>query len=816
MGSVIGDLDEAAALTLEVHRAVATDYTDLPLLPPYLTRAHDDLLRAELARAEQGSQVVMLIGASSTGKTRACWEAIRAVLPRWRVWQPLTPERPQAVVEALADGRVAPRTVIWLNEAQMYLQPPGVGAQVATALQQLLHAPTGPILVLGSMWPQYWATLTDVRLQEHAAARVLLGRGVDISVPTGFSDADLARLKVQIAADPRLRTAAEHGGRRITQHLAGVPELIRRYEQADDHARAVLWAAMDARRLSRWLYLPRQLLYQAAPGYLDPEIWDQTPDDETWLSEALTYLTEPCHGTPGPLRRHKPLPGDTTLIGDAYRLADYLEQTGRTQRAEIFPPATFWNAVTACADPEILADLADAAHCRGRLRRADQLFRQAADHGSRIALLSLARQWEDAGDRAGVEALYWQAADRGDTLALLALGRMREEVGDRAGAEALYWQAADLGNTWALKDLAQTREHVGDRAGAEALYRQAADLGDISALKDLAQMRERVGDRDGAEAAASQAADRGDTSAMRELCRLRERGGDRAGAEGLYWQAAERGGTWALRDLARMRERAGDPAGAEAVAAEASNRGEVGALRDLAQLREQAGDHGVADRLYRQAVDRGDTGALWDLARMRQQVGDQDAAERLYLQAAHLGDTAALGVLTGLRERSGNPAGAEAAAVLAADRGDTEALRDLAALRDEAGDCHGAEATAALAAERGDTGALRDLAALREERGDRVGAEVLYRQAADRGDSDALIELAELLAEAGDRAGAEALYRQAADAGVSEALSALALLWRRSGDLIGAKRLLRLGLTDDGKPCELDWTGGDNDQSSNR
>jgi hypothetical protein len=29
--------------------------------------------------------MVMLIGDSSTGKTRACWEAIRAVLSTWRV-----------------------------------------------------------------------------------------------------------------------------------------------------------------------------------------------------------------------------------------------------------------------------------------------------------------------------------------------------------------------------------------------------------------------------------------------------------------------------------------------------------------------------------------------------------------------------------------------------------------------------------------------------------------------------------------------------------------------------------------------------------
>ncbi|TYB47863.1 hypothetical protein FXF69_00980 [Actinomadura chibensis] len=52
-------------------------------------------------------------------------KAIRAELTDWRVWHPLPPERPTALAEAVRAGRLAARTVIWLNEAQFYLQAVG-------------------------------------------------------------------------------------------------------------------------------------------------------------------------------------------------------------------------------------------------------------------------------------------------------------------------------------------------------------------------------------------------------------------------------------------------------------------------------------------------------------------------------------------------------------------------------------------------------------------------------------------------------------------------------------------------------------------
>ncbi|TYB46358.1 hypothetical protein [Actinomadura chibensis] len=66
-----------------------------------------------------------------------------------------------------------------------------------------------------------------------------------------------------------VRATSDRAGVAGHRLAAGAPELLRRYEQASPAARAVLWAAMDARRLGHSLFLPERLLRDAAPGYLD-------------------------------------------------------------------------------------------------------------------------------------------------------------------------------------------------------------------------------------------------------------------------------------------------------------------------------------------------------------------------------------------------------------------------------------------------------------------------------------------------------------------------------------------------------------------
>ncbi|MGW1675573.1 tetratricopeptide repeat protein [Streptomyces sp. NPDC002324] len=227
-----------------------------------------------------------------------------------------------------------------------------------------------------------------------------------------------------------------------------------------------------------------------------------------------------------------------------FRLADYLEQHGRTTRKHLCPPASFWHAAhTHLTHPDDLNNLTHAAEDRHRLHWAHHLRHRAADHGDTGALVSLAAMREKTGDRKGADNLAQQAGERGDTRVLRRLAEAREKAGDREGAENLARKAADRGNTNTLWCLAMMRKEAGDREGAEALCRHAADHGDTHALWRLAEMREKTGDREGADNLAQRAALHGDINALWRLAEIREEAGDREGAEILTRQVANHGAT---------------------------------------------------------------------------------------------------------------------------------------------------------------------------------------------------------------------------------------------------------------------------------
>jgi len=64
---------------LEVHRPVQLEdpQPELPILPAYVPRDHDmQLGRLVQSAAEGRSGIAVLVGGPSTGKTRACWQAL--------------------------------------------------------------------------------------------------------------------------------------------------------------------------------------------------------------------------------------------------------------------------------------------------------------------------------------------------------------------------------------------------------------------------------------------------------------------------------------------------------------------------------------------------------------------------------------------------------------------------------------------------------------------------------------------------------------------------------------------------------------------
>jgi hypothetical protein len=112
-----------------------------------------------------------------------------------------------------------------------------------------------------------------------------------------------------------------------------------------------------------------------------------------WLQRALDYAITPCCGIPGILtpvntaRNHRTHATDSKAStgpqpGPLYQLADYLDQYGRTHRADQIPPIDFWTATAAHAHPADLYTLGNAAWACGLYRDAAQLYKQATTHRS--------------------------------------------------------------------------------------------------------------------------------------------------------------------------------------------------------------------------------------------------------------------------------------------------------------------------------------------------------------------------------------------------------------------------------------------------
>ncbi len=715
-------------------------------------------------------------------------------------------------------SQVEGRTVIWLNEAQLYLGSSDAGEEVAARLQELIRGTGGqPIVVLGSMWPVYWNKL----MAGHNAASRLLGLARKQVIPSSFDDDDLERSAETIANDPRLRFAVTQGSR-VTQHLAGGVEQVSRYEGApSEHAKAIVQAAVDARRLGNWLLPPESFLRSAAPGYLDPDVWNLTDPGTGWFDEAIAYLVESWRGAPGILSPVRPLP-DHDDRRSGLRLSDYVEQHVRRERASHYPPASFWNAALRSeCDAAVLIQLGISAEQRGRKARARGLYEIAGDLGDFSAFRQLAHYHDSTGDLHSGELMLREAANLGDQRSLdLLILRGTRSAHHAAAKLILPWpQASRYADR--LRKLVQGRESEGDFDSGKQFLREAAEAGYMPAYHELADRQLDAGDHRAGAATLSKAAAAEDGYALVRLADLRDRAGDAAGAEQLLVRAAAVDNVFATLELARRRMTAGDLGAAERDARYAAARGYPAALVELAEFCDDSGDESGGLKFAREAAGYGDAGALWYLARRRDATGRRELAEELAGEAAVNGYAGALWFLSMLREDAGDSVAAYEIALEAADQdGDDSALRELARRWERAGRIDEARKVGQAAIRAGGRRArwelvkcyeadgqsdaaefwaldgssegglaLRELYDHRVQAGRHRHAQQLLKRAADLGDVWAIGEITKRIDAVRDRTMDEALLRRLVESGDLKALRALIRRRDAMGDPADAEKL---------------------------
>ena len=829
---------EADPRRLGVHASIQVD-PGVDDLPVYVPRDVDADLRTAIAAAKDRGGFVLVKGGSSVGKTRALVEMVKAVLPDWWLLHP--PDA--ASVRGFADAPT-PRTLLWLDELQRYLNQPG-GVPVGT-VRALLAA---GVMIAGTLWPHEYAVRTALRVpgqdDQYAEDRELLGLARVIEVQELFSPGERSRAE-KLAGDRRIRTALDAADAGLTQVLAAGPELIRWWEHADGvrppqcYGKAVITAALDARRVGATTPLTREFLTMAAPAYLSSA--QQATAKPDWFEQAIDYATTSLHGAAACLTPVAAGMGEIT----GWVTADYLHQHALKARRTEPVPDQVWQALTAHHHPADAARLAEHAYNRGRILDKSFYSRPAVaafvaklvdllvDQSRIDEAIAVLRSPADTGDWFAAVRLAHMLADHGHVTEL----RQRARAGDMPAASRLaamlaqqdrleeLRQRADADDRYAVARLIELLIDQGRIDEVAALLRPCADAGDGFAALRLAKLLLGQGRIDEVAALLRPHADANDRTAAAYLAELlaehgrtdelraRADAGDGFAVACLAKLLADQGRV----DELRARADAGEGFAAGCLAELLAGNGQMDQAAAALEPHADAGDRSAAVRLagllagqgradeLRQRADRGDRPAAVRLAELFVDRGRIDEAvtvlrslneTKTYAAARLTGLLAGLGRVDELRQRAaaGDWSAIAQLAHLLAEQGRVEELQQRAGT----GDAYATGRLIELLGDRGQVDELRKRADASDESAARWLAHLLaeqgnldeLRQRADAGDRFAAFGLAELLVDRGQVDEAIAVLRQRADAGDKFAAFGLAELLVDRGQVDEAIAVLR-------------------------
>ncbi|MBX7265902.1 hypothetical protein KIF24_07580 [Micromonospora sp. Llam7] len=313
-------------------------------LPPYIVRDYDRALRSKFRQLSSQGGLLIAVGASSTGKSRSMYEAVREVCPDWQL---LLADSADALRKAVKSG-IPGRTVVWLDDTPS-LRYLGAGGLTKTEVLALIRHADQPVVVVDMLWPAVYQQLSTVPQAEPEAqandvwrdAREVLSLAAHavIDVPDQFSshEREQAARVASSTGDRRLAEALADNQYGISQHLAGAPQQIKHWEHgkvSQPYGWAVLTAAIDIRRIGIRVPLTVDLLSEAAWAYLTgAQIADASSN---WLEAALSHASKKLHGG---IQALLPVPGSKIGSLAGYEVADYLQQYASIHRYyEPLPP----------------------------------------------------------------------------------------------------------------------------------------------------------------------------------------------------------------------------------------------------------------------------------------------------------------------------------------------------------------------------------------------------------------------------------------------------------------------------------------------
>ncbi|GAA1881999.1 tetratricopeptide repeat protein [Actinomadura bangladeshensis] len=484
-------VEEAQAIHMGVHRPITAPGANSDLMPTYILRDLDVApsvgLRSILQEGRQSGEFILLVGESSTGKTRTLFEAVKAELIGWRII------RLKSVEDFDEIASDPPRHhVLWLDELQGYLS-----AEHSITAESMLALLEAGNIAVATLWPQWFNLYTSHpqdKKDPYVHERNLLKLARVIHVAESFSASENERAREVAKSDARVRLALQVSDFGLTQTIAAAPQLIERWNNANPYARAVLTAAYDAFRLGVFHPIPVAFLRAAAVGYCDDRTRARAP--KTWFDDAIAYATEALSGATAAL---SPIAVKDSMEDlEGFIAADYLAQYIIPRRSHLCPPETFWQAaISHLSRDDDISRLGESAKRRARFYYADELFRRAAAEGDALSTIELAESMIKKGEELDAVDLLNPLVEAGYSAAIYRSADALRAVGLDGEAVNLMRQNIDDEDEIGKFDLGLIMWEGGNTTDAIKVFEPLAEDGDDEAeekLMELLYLEHRVED----------------------------------------------------------------------------------------------------------------------------------------------------------------------------------------------------------------------------------------------------------------------------------------------------------------------------------
>lgn len=430
--------------------------------PVYVPRDIDPQLDAAIRAAIRTGGLVLVLGDSSAGTSRAAYEAMRRLPGDMRL---LMPQLRESLGELADNGLELYDTVIWLNDLQDYLGPHGLDVPLLT---QLTGGRTQNVVVLATMrsseylrlWPKDQHNRIGLLADQMRAERKLLEQARRLSIKRHLTPMEIERA-AERAWDPRIADALEHSGDYgLAEYLAAGPELWERWQYAravDNRGEvrvgaAIVAAALDCRRAGFSRPVPEKLLRMLYSGYLDK------PPDSLLTAEVITgglsWASQMARATSGLLIR----------ANGGYLTFDYLLNRLQADPDTDAVKDFVWEAVLAEIKPDDAWEVGQSAYWANRVAYSERAFRTGLRSGDASVIARCALGMADLADLLDDfyekdQWLRWAARPQElprEAMARAALGKPLVEP----AAEDWYLLVAGIGGAGRSPTLVIDHEHV--------------------------------------------------------------------------------------------------------------------------------------------------------------------------------------------------------------------------------------------------------------------------------------------------------------------------------------------------------------------